>query len=152
MSRQTKLAGISELQAIHVAAGILRDALGRVLITERVGDSPFAGLWEFPGGKISPGETATAALARELHEELGIAVEECQHFMSIDHSYPDRSVVIEFYLVTGWQSAPKGLEGQGIRWIQPEILASNELLPADIPVLMALRASTEALRKCLSET
>jgi 8-oxo-dGTP diphosphatase len=143
MSRQTRLAGIPELQSIQVAAGILRDASGRVLITERLGDSPFAGLWEFPGGKISPGETAMSALARELYEELGIAVEECQHFMSVDHSYADRNVVIEFYLVTGWQSAPTGLEGQAIRWIEPQLLKSDELLPADIPVLMALRASTE---------
>lgn len=140
------------MQAIHVAAGILRDASGRVLITERVGDSPFAGMWEFPGGKIRPGETAMSALARELHEELGIAIKECEHFMSIDHSYSDRIVVIEFYLVTGWQSVPLGLEGQAIRWIEPDMLKSDELLPADIPVLMALRASTEAIRKCLSET
>ena len=89
-----------------------------------------------------------AALARELHEELGIAIDECEHFMSIDHDYSDRSVVIEFYLVTGWQSVPKGLEGQAIRWIEPEMLTSKELLPADIPVLMALRASTQAVRKC----
>ena len=140
------------MPSIHVAAGILRDAFGRVLITERVGDSPFAGLWEFPGGKISPGETAMSALARELHEELGITIEEYEHFMSIDHNYSDRSVVIEFYLVTGWQSAPKGLEGQAIRWIEPETLRIDELLPADVPVLMALRASTGSIRKCLSET
>ncbi len=152
VSRQTQLAGISELQAIHVAAGILRDVSGRVLITERLGDSSFAGLWEFPGGKISPGETAKSALARELYEELGIAIEKCEHFMSVDHDYSDRSVVIEFYLVTGWQSAPTGLEGQAIRWIEPEMLNCDELLPADVPVLMALRASKEAIRKCLSET
>ncbi len=119
-----------------------------MLITERLGDSPFAGLWEFPGGKISPEETATSALARELYEELGITVEECEHFMSVDHCYSDRSVVIEFYLVTGWQSVPAGLEGQAIRWIEPELLQSDELLPADVPVLKALRASTQAIRKC----
>jgi len=148
VSRQTQLAEISELQAIHVAAGILRDASGRVLITERLGDSPFAGLWEFPGGKISPGETPMSALARELYEELGIAIGACEHFMSVDHDYADRSVVIEFYLVTGWQSAPTGLEGQAIRWIDPEMLKSDELLPADIPVLKALLASTDSIRKC----
>jgi 8-oxo-dGTP diphosphatase len=152
VSRQTQLAGIFELQAIHVAAGILRDASGRVLITERLDDSPFAGLWEFPGGKISPGETAMSALARELYEELGIAIEECEHFMSVDHNYSDRSVVIDFYLVTRWQSTPVGLEGQALRWIEPEMLKCDELVPADIPVLMALRASADAIRKCLSET
>ncbi len=138
-----------ELQTIHVAAGILRDASGRVLITERLGDSPFAGLWEFPGGKISHGESAMAALARELYEELGIAIEKCEHFMSVRHNYSDRSVVIEFYLVTGWQSVPIGIEGQAIRWIEPEMLRSDELLPADGPVLKALRASTEAGQQTL---
>lgn len=136
------------MQAIHVAAGILRDTSGRVLITERLGDSTFAGLWEFPGGKISAGETATSALTRELQEELGIAIVECEHFMSVDHCYLDRSVVIEFYLVTAWQSVPTGLEGQAIRWVEPELLKSDDLLPADVPVLKALRASTKAIRKC----
>lgn len=140
------------MRAVHVAAGILQDASGRVLITERLGDSAFAGLWEFPGGKISQGETAKSALARELYEELGIAIEECEHFMSVDHDYSDRNVVIEFYLVTGWRAVPTGLEGQAIRWIEPELLKSDELLPADVPVLEALRASIRPIRKRLSET
>jgi 8-oxo-dGTP diphosphatase len=140
------------LRAVYVAAGILQDASGRVLITERLGDPPIAGLWEFPGGKISQGETAMSALARELYEELGIAIEECEHFMSVDHNYSDRNVVIEFYLVTGWRSVPTGLEGQAIRWIEPELLKSDELLPADVPVLEALRASIRPIRKRLSET
>ena len=140
------------MRAVHVAAGILQDASGRVLITERLGDSAFAGLWEFPGGKISQGETAKSALARELYEELGIAIEECEHFMSVDHDYSDRNVVIEFYLVTGWRAVLTGLEGQAIRWIEPELLKSDELLPADVPVLKALRATIRPIRKRLSET
>ena len=140
------------LQPIHVAAGILRDASGRVLVTERLGDSPFAGLWEFPGGKIAAGETAESALSRELSEELGVAIDECEHFMRVEHRYSDRQVIIEFYLVTGWRSVPAGLEGQAIRWVAPGLLNSDELLPADMPVLKALQASTASVRKCLSET
>lgn len=140
------------LQAIHVAAGILLDSAGRVLVSERLGDSPFAGLWEFPGGKIGVGETAESALVRELREELGIAIDACEHFMRVEHRYSDRKVVIEFYLVTGWRSDPAGIEGQAIRWIAPELLHAGELLPADLPVLKALQESAGPVRKCLSET
>ncbi len=135
------------MRPVQVAAGILQDASGRVLITERLGDSQFVGMWEFPGGKISPGESATSALARELSEELGIEVEACEHFMSVEHHYADRSVAIEFYRVTGWQSVPVGLDGQALRWIAPELLTAADMLPADVPVLEALRASPAAIRK-----
>lgn len=122
-----------------VAAGILRDTAGRVLITERLGDAHFAGLWEFPGGKIAAGEMAHAALRRELAEELGISILDYEHFMRVDHRYVDRSVAIEFYLVTKWQSEPRGMEGQAIRWVDPALLAQAELLPADAPALHRLR-------------
>ena len=71
----------------HVAAGILCDAEGRVLIAERLGGGPFQGLWEFPGGKISDGESALEALSRELAEELGIEVVACASFMRLRHEY-----------------------------------------------------------------
>jgi 8-oxo-dGTP diphosphatase len=122
----------------HVAAGILRDAEGRVLISERVCDGPFDGLWEFPGGKIASGETAADALKRELAEELGIAVTAAQPFMELHHDYPDRTVDLEFFLVSDWQGEPAGLEGQGVRWLQVDELDHDELLPADKPVIEAL--------------
>ena len=103
------------MQYFHVAAGILQDSAGRILISERLCDGPFNGLWEFPGGKISEGESAVDALHRELAEELGIDVTDSQAFMDLHHEYPDRTVDLEFFLVTGWQGEPRGLEGQGIR-------------------------------------
>jgi 8-oxo-dGTP diphosphatase len=122
----------------HVAAGILRDATGRVLISERLCDGPFDGLWEFPGGKIAPGETAADALKRELAEELGIAMTAARPFMELHHEYPDRTVDLEFFLVSDWRGEPAGLEGQGIRWLQADELDPEELLPADKPVIEAL--------------
>ena len=122
----------------HVAAGILRDADGRVLISERLCDGPFNGLWEFPGGKIADGEAAIDALRRELVEELGIEVTEASSYMELHHEYPDRIVDLEFFLVTSWRGEPDGLEGQGLRWLLPSELRSDELLPADAPVIEAL--------------
>jgi len=129
----------------HVAAGILCDKAGRVLISERLCDGPFNGLWEFPGGKIGAGESAADALHRELAEELGVTVTAAQSFVELRHEYPDRTVDLEFFLVTGWQGEPAGLEGQGIRWVVLDELSADQLLPADAPVIEALRCS-EGLR------
>jgi 8-oxo-dGTP diphosphatase len=124
----------------HVAAGILRAADGRVLISERICDGPFDGLWEFPGGKIGDAETAADALKRELAEELGITVTAAQPFMELHHKYPDRTVDLEFFLVSDWQGEPSGLEGQGIRWLALSELDPEALLPADAPVLERLKS------------
>ena len=122
-----------------VAAGILCDASGRILIAERLGGGPFHGLWEFPGGKIVTGETAPEALSRELAEELGIEVTVCSSFMNLHHEYDDRIVTIEFFLVSEWNSEPVGREGQELRWVPTELLDADELLPADMPVVAALQ-------------
>ena len=123
----------------NVAAGILCDASGRILIAERLGDGPFHGLWEFPGGKISSDETPVEALARELAEELGIEVTNCASFMKLRHEYDDRVVSIEFFIVSDWNSEPIGREGQALRWVPRDRLDADELLPADVPVVKALR-------------
>ncbi len=123
----------------NVAAGILCDSEGRVLIAERLGDGPFHGLWEFPGGKIGDDETAIEALARELAEELGIEITTCASFMNLRHEYDDRIVTIEFFIVSDWLSEPVGREGQALRWVPRERLDAGELLPADVPVIEALQ-------------
>lgn len=132
MPRQTDL-------TLRVAAGILRNAVGEVLLTERIEDGPFRGLWEFPGGKIAIGESAEMALTRELQEELGIEVLVQQHFKFIAHSYADRTVELDFFFVDDWRGEPTGLEGQGLRWVSVEKLDAAELLPADAPLIVALR-------------
>ena len=127
------------MQYFDVVAGILCDAQGCVLIAERLGDGPFHGLWEFPGGKIGENETAEQALSRELDEELGVKVLACRSFMNLRHDYEDRIVTIEFYIVSDWNGEPLGLEGQGLRWVEKRKLAAHELLPADLPVVAALQ-------------
>jgi 8-oxo-dGTP diphosphatase len=122
----------------HVAAGILRDAAGRILITERLCDGPFNGLWEFPGGKIGDEESPSEALQRELAEELGIEVTASQPYLNLHHEYPDRTVDLEFFLVTEWNGEPRGLESQGLRWVLPTDLKPEVLLPADGPVIERL--------------
>jgi 8-oxo-dGTP diphosphatase len=128
------------LRRIAVVAGILRNEHDEVLIAERVGDGPFHGLWEFPGGKISEREAPPAALSRELEEEIGITVVESRHFLSLRHDYDDRRVGIDFFLVERWEKEPQGLEGQQLRWVAIAELSAEELLPADAPVVDALRA------------
>ena len=130
------------MKHFHVAAGILRDAAGRILIAERLCDGPFNGLWEFPGGKIALGEEPHAALKRELAEELGIEVTASAPFMDLHHEYPDRIVDLEFFLVTNWRGEPRGLESQGLRWVSARELDAAELLPADAPVVAKLLADT----------
>ena len=127
------------INQFNVAAGILCDAEGRVLIAERLGGGPFHGLWEFPGGKIGADETSAQALSRELAEELGIEVTTCASFMNLRHEYDDRIVTIEFFIVSDWNSEPVGREGQALRWVQRERLDADELLPADVPVVEALK-------------
>ena len=124
---------------IPVVAGILLDDQ-RVLLSERIGDSPFAGLWEFPGGKIETGETVEDALVRELDEELGIEAQAWRAFLSLDHRYADRHVQLQFFLVTSWSGVPRGLDGQKLRWADIDALDDKTLLPADAPVVEALQA------------
>jgi 8-oxo-dGTP diphosphatase len=138
--------------SIKVVAGILQDAAGRVLISERLGDASFAGLWEFPGGKVGEDELPDSALRRELKEELDVSIECFEPLMQVDHSYPDRNVSIAFYLVTKWQSDPKGMEGQELRWQPPDRIDVEELLPADAPVVGVLKNRADTISKCLSET
>ena len=123
----------------NVAAGILCDADGRVLIAERLGKGPFRGMWEFPGGKIGADESSVEALSRELAEELGIEITRCATFMHLRHEYDDRIVTIEFFIVSDWNCEPVGREGQALKWVPREQLDAAELLPADVPVVEALQ-------------
>ena len=127
------------MKHFDVAAGILCDDADRILIAERCCDGPFNGLWEFPGGKIMDGETASDALRRELAEELGIEVTAFSTFMNLRHEYDDRIVTIEFFMVRDWNNEPVGREGQALRWVPKGELQSSELLPADVPVVEAIR-------------
>jgi 8-oxo-dGTP diphosphatase len=120
---------------IIVAAGILIDTDGRLLITDRSRANTMQAFWEFPGGKLAGGESAEAALRRELAEELGIEFTACEHFCSLEHDYPELHVAIDFFLVRQWRGTPSGIEGQALQWLKAAEISPGQLLPADEPVL-----------------
>jgi mutator protein MutT len=123
---------------VHVVAGVLRDAAGRVLIAERPAGKHLSGSWEFPGGKRNVGEARLAALERELHEELGVRVEAAHPFMRVRHSYEDRRVLLDVWIVERHRGDARGLDGQRLRWCDREELERAPLLPADRPIQDAL--------------
>jgi len=127
-----------ELTPMHVLAGVLTDARGRILLTRRLEGRELAGLWEFPGGKVEPGETPEAALARELREELGIEAEVGEGLICVPHATPRRRLLLDVRRVHRWQGTPKGYEGQALAWVQPEKLPRYDMPPADRPVVAAL--------------
>ena len=129
------------LPRVHVAAGILRNNDGSILIAECAQSRSMQGYWEFPGGKVEARESAEAALGRELEEELGIVVVKARHLHHLEYDYPERSVAIDFYLVSAWHGSPSGCEGQRLKWVSRNALRSQNLLPADAPVIEALESS-----------
>ena len=139
MSRQAELKPADP--RIRVVAGILRDERDRILIADRTRSRSLRDHWEFPGGKVNPGETPQVALQRELAEELGIEIGASEHFCYIEHDYPEFGVAIDFFLVADWQGTPGGAEGQAIRWVRTAELEADHLLPADAPVIEALKTA-----------
>lgn len=130
-----------------VAVGILVDPAGRFLMTSRPPGKPYAGYWEFPGGKVEPGESVEAALARELREELGISVEACTVWREEVVDYPHALVRLHFCRVQRWTGSLQMLEGQQASWeTLPVRLAP--ILPGSLPVLRWLaEAPVESLSK-----
>jgi mutator protein MutT len=124
---------------VHVVAAAVIDTAGRVLIAQRPSGTHYAGGWEFPGGKLEPGEERAAGLARELKEELGIGIAAPRPLMRVQHAYPSRVVLLDMWVVKRYAGEPKGLDGQALRWCAQEDLAAAELLPADKPIVAALR-------------
>ncbi len=124
-----------------VAACALVDADGRVLLARRPEGKPLAGLWEFPGGKVHPGETPEAALIRELKEELDIDVtESClAPFTFASHGYERFHLVMPLYLCRRWVGTPRAVEGQALAWVRPARLADYPMPPADVPLVAMLR-------------
>lgn len=126
-------------RSIHVVAGVVRDPRGRVLLARRTEGRDLAGLWEFPGGKVEPGEDPEAALVRELREELGIEARVGAPLIAVPQRYPDKRLVLDVRLVEAWQGPARGREGQALAWVPEERLALYPMPPADRPVVAALR-------------
>jgi len=123
---------------IDVAVGIVWRPDGRVLLAERPSGKPWSGYWEFPGGKIEPGESVRHALARELHEELGIELDDATPWVTRVHAYPEKTVRLHFQRVHRWHGAPHGREGQRLSWENPVAITVAPLLPANDALRRAL--------------
>ncbi len=128
-----------ESRPIHVVAGVIEDPRGRILLARRTAGRDLAGLWEFPGGKVDPGETPEQALARELHEELGIHIGACTPLIAVPQAYRDKRIVLDVRRIASWTGKSAGRERQALAWAPPDKLSSYAMPPADRPVVAALR-------------
>jgi 8-oxo-dGTP diphosphatase len=125
-----------------VVAAALADDRGRVLLQRRAPGKAMAGLWEFPGGKVEPGETPEAALARELEEELGIAVDPVTLVPAAFASAPvaARHMILLLYLCRRWTGMPRALDADALAWRRPDEMDAAAMPPADAPLIPALAA------------
>ncbi|ATX67174.1 8-oxo-dGTP diphosphatase MutT [Roseinatronobacter bogoriensis] len=129
------------MKMVLVAAVALVDADGRILLAQRPEGKSMAGLWEFPGGKIEPGETPEAALIRELHEELGIDTwASCLAPLSFaSHAYDDFHLLMPLFICRKWEGQVTSREGQALKWVRPVDLRNYPMPAADVPLIPILR-------------
>lgn len=124
-----------------VAACALIDSDGRILLAQRPEGKSLAGLWEFPGGKVEPGETPEESLVRELHEELGITTKvACLAPLSFaSHTYEKFHLLMPLYVCRRYEGIPHGKEGQALKWVKPQALRDYPMPPADEPLIPVLQ-------------
>ena len=129
------------MKILLVTAVALIDPEGRVLLAQRPPGKSLAGLWEFPGGKVDPGETPEQALIRELHEELGIDTwKSCLAPLTFaSHSYEDFHLLMPLFACRRWDGIATGREGQALAWVRPNQLRDYPMPPADLPLIPILR-------------
>ncbi len=123
----------SVVAPIDVAVGILMKSNGDVLFGQRPEGKPYAGYWEFPGGKVEAGETILDALKREFVEELGVSIQSAEPWCGVEHVYPHAHVRLHFFISRQWHGEPQSLEGQAFAWQGSVQL--DPVLPATIPLL-----------------
>jgi len=123
---------------IDVAAAVIINTHGQVLLSLRKPETHQGGKWEFPGGKFEAGETAELALQRELREELGIDVGDTEPFLEVSYRYPEKSVQLHVLRVLSYEGTPCGLEGQKVEWFDVDRLAELEFPDANYPILEKL--------------
>ena len=133
--------GAAPLPTVLVSAVVLIDADGRVLLAQRPDGKSMARMWEFPGGKVEPGETPEAALIRELNEELDIdTVESCLAPLSFaSHAYDDFHLLMLVYVCRKWKGAPRPVEGGALTWARAAQLRDYEMPPADLPLIAVIQ-------------
>lgn len=137
---------MAESTVVDAAVAILIRSQGsdasQVLLAQRPPGKPWAGWWEFPGGKVEAGETPLVALQRELQEELGITVTDAYPWLTRTFAYPEKTVRLHFFMVRCWHGEPYGREGQQMCWQNPHALTVSPMLPANEPILSALSLPT----------
>ena len=125
-------------KVVEVAAAVIERPDGSFLLAQRPAGKVYAGWWEFPGGKVEAGEPAERALARELHEELGIEVRTAYPWLTRMHVYEHATVMLHFFRVVEWSGEPKSKEGQAFVWQRLDAPIAEPMLPANGPVLASL--------------
>ncbi|MEN3157609.1 8-oxo-dGTP diphosphatase MutT [Alkalimonas sp. NCh-2] len=123
---------------LHVAVGVITRQ-GRVLLSHRASHQHQGDKWEFPGGKLEPGESTLAALKRELFEELSIELHQAKPLMEVHHQYPERDVLLDIWLVESFSGEPKGMEGQQVAWFAVSELAALRFPDANLPIVERVR-------------
>jgi len=126
------------MQPLHVSVAVILDPQGRVLLSRRAEHLHQGGLWEFPGGKLEPGESVEQALRREIGEELGLRLLEHRPLIKHLHRYADKAVLLDVHLVTRFFGEPQGLEGQPLEWVEPGSLLDYPMPAADLPIIQAV--------------
>lgn len=124
---------------LHVVAAVIRDPVGSILISYRPAHVDQGGLWEFPGGKLLPGEDRLAGLKRELYEELGIEITQALPLLKIAHRYPSGAVLLDIFEVEQWRGKARGREGQAVRWVSETDLYDFDFPVANASVVIAAR-------------
>ena len=130
---------MTKIHPVHVAVGVIKNQKGEVLIARRHKKAHQGDLWEFPGGKVEPGENIQQALLRELKEELNISVQHASPLIKINHQYSDLSVCLDVWLVDKFSGELKACEGQPIRWVSLESLQNYNFPAANLPIISAAR-------------
>jgi 8-oxo-dGTP diphosphatase len=130
---------------LDVVAAVLVDDQGRILLQQRSAASHQGGLWEFPGGKLEPGEEGLAGLRRELLEELGVQIQSASPLIKVDHQYPDRHVSMAVWFKCRYSGAVTAREGQPLRWVHAQRLSEYPMPAADVPVVAAIMQLKESL-------
>lgn len=139
-------------QTIPVVAGALMRTDGQFMLGSRPTGKPYPGYWEFPGGKVEPGEAPLDALVREFQEEMGITVTHATPWLRRVHHYEHASVELLFYRIWAWQGEPQPHEGQAFAWQQPGHLSVKPMLPANDPILRSLQLPDVLNISCVHET
>lgn len=127
-------------KVVHVAVGVIVRQQ-QVLLALRSNKQHQGGKWEFPGGKVEVGETVEQALQRELLEEVAITVTETSAFMQLEYAYPEKTVLLDIYLVSSFTGEPHGREGQPLQWVDIADLGSIEFPDANQPIVQRLLQS-----------